>query len=58
VLREGFRGCDGAFINIDGFNTGEKTEMYWAIRSYEIAIEPFPTWLSKIADSTSAGPPH
>jgi hypothetical protein len=39
VLREGFRGCDGAFVNIDGFNTGEKTEMYWAIRSYEIAIE-------------------
>jgi hypothetical protein len=39
VLREGFRGCDGAYINIDGFNTGEKTEMYWAIRSYEIAIE-------------------
>lgn len=39
VLREGFRGCDGAYINIDGFNTGEKTELYWAIRSYEIAIE-------------------
>jgi nucleoside-diphosphate-sugar epimerase len=39
VLREGFRGCDGAFINIDGFNTGEKTETYWAIRNYEIAIE-------------------
>lgn len=39
TLREGFRGCDGAFINIDGFNTGEKTEMYWAIRAYEIAIE-------------------
>src|ERR1700722_13151837 len=39
ALREGFRGCDGAYINIDGFNTGEKTEMYWAIRSYEIAIE-------------------
>ena len=30
---------DGAFVNIDGFNTGEKTETYWAIRSYEIAIE-------------------
>jgi len=28
ILREGFRGCDGAFINIDGFNTGEKTEKY------------------------------
>ncbi|MFF9803109.1 NmrA family NAD(P)-binding protein, partial [Streptomyces rochei] len=39
VLREGFRGCDGAFINIDGFNTGEKAETYWAFRSYEIAIE-------------------
>ncbi|WP_144111779.1 NmrA family NAD(P)-binding protein [Paraburkholderia sp. BCC1886] len=39
VLREGFRGCDGAYINIDGFNSGEKTEMYWAIRSYEIALE-------------------
>jgi hypothetical protein len=39
ILRRGFRGCDAAFINIDGFNTGEKTETYWAIRSYEIAIE-------------------
>ncbi|RFU75206.1 nadp-binding [Trichoderma arundinaceum] len=39
TLRDGFRGCDGAFVNIDGFNTGEKTEMYWAIRTYEIAIE-------------------
>jgi len=39
VLRSGFRGCDGAYVNIDGFNTGEKTELYWAIRSYEIAIE-------------------
>jgi hypothetical protein len=39
VLREGFRSSDGAFINIDGFNTGEKTEMYWAMRTYEIALE-------------------
>src|SRR6201982_660418 len=39
ILREGFRDCDGAFVNIDGFNTGEKAETYWAIRSYEIAIE-------------------
>ncbi|KAA0070018.1 NmrA family NAD(P)-binding protein [Tardiphaga sp. P9-11] len=39
ILREGFRGCDGAFINIDGFNTGEKTETYWALRAYEIALE-------------------
>jgi len=39
ILRAGFAGCDGAFVNIDGFNTGEKAEIYWAIRSYEIAIE-------------------
>lgn len=39
ILRTGLRGCGGAFINIDGFNTGEKTEIYWAIRCYEIAIE-------------------
>ena len=39
VLRQGLRGCDGAFVNINGFNTGEKTEIYWAIRSYEIALE-------------------
>lgn len=39
VLRQGFRACDGAFINIDGFNSGERTEMYWAIRCYEIALE-------------------
>lgn len=39
TLRQGFRGCDAAYINLDGFNTGEKTEMYWGIRSYEIAIE-------------------
>jgi LmbE family N-acetylglucosaminyl deacetylase len=39
ILREGFRSCDGAFVNLDGFNTGEKAEVYWAIRSYEIAIE-------------------
>ena len=39
VLREAFSSCDGAFVNIDGFNTGEKTETYWAIRAYEIALE-------------------
>ncbi|KAL7935742.1 hypothetical protein V8C35DRAFT_278736 [Trichoderma chlorosporum] len=39
TLHNGLRGCHGAFINIDGFNTGEKTEMFWAIRIYEIAIE-------------------
>jgi hypothetical protein len=39
TLRKGFRACDGAYVNIDGFNTGEKTEIYWAIRAYEIAVE-------------------
>ncbi|PQE21388.1 hypothetical protein CJF30_00008238 [Rutstroemia sp. NJR-2017a BBW] len=39
VLRKGYQGCDGAFVNIDGFNTGEKAELFWAIRCYEIAIQ-------------------
>jgi len=39
ILREGLRSCDGAFVNIDGFNAGERTETYWAIRTYEIAVE-------------------
>ncbi|KAL3454979.1 NAD(P)-binding protein [Aspergillus heterothallicus] len=38
-LRAGFRGCSGAFVNIDGFNCGEKAEMFWAMRAYEIALE-------------------
>ncbi|KAL7931484.1 hypothetical protein V8C35DRAFT_309642 [Trichoderma chlorosporum] len=38
-LRKGFRGAQYAFVNIDGFNSGEKTEMYWATRSYELALE-------------------
>lgn len=38
-LRQGFRGARYAFVNIDGFNSGEKTEMFWAIRAYELALE-------------------
>ncbi|KAL9107318.1 MAG: hypothetical protein Q9227_007770 [Pyrenula ochraceoflavens] len=39
TLRTGFTGCTGAFVNIDGFNCGEKTETYWAMRAYELALE-------------------
>jgi hypothetical protein len=39
TLRTGLSSCDGAFINIDGFNCGEKTETYWTIRCYELALE-------------------
>ncbi|KAM3563978.1 hypothetical protein MY1884_000987 [Beauveria asiatica] len=38
-LRQGLRGASYAFINMDGFNAGEKTEMFWAMRSYELALE-------------------
>ncbi|KAJ5226269.1 NmrA-like family protein [Penicillium chermesinum] len=37
-LTSGFTGCDGAFVNIDGFNCGEKSELFWGIRAYEIAL--------------------
>ncbi|KAK3317977.1 hypothetical protein B0H66DRAFT_555913 [Apodospora peruviana] len=39
TLRAGFAGCWGAFINIDGFATGEAMETYWTIRCYELAID-------------------
>ncbi|KXT03467.1 hypothetical protein AC578_1565 [Pseudocercospora eumusae] len=38
-LGKGLQGCDCAFVNIDGFNAGAKSEIFWAIRAYEIAIE-------------------
>ncbi|KAI1747447.1 hypothetical protein F4782DRAFT_543506 [Xylaria castorea] len=31
-LRATFRGAWGAFVNIDGFNSGEKGEIFWTIR--------------------------
>ncbi|RQM05801.1 hypothetical protein DH86_00002116 [Scytalidium sp. 3C] len=37
-LKNGFKDCDGAFVNIDGFNCGEKAELFWGIRAYEIAL--------------------
>ncbi|CAJ2504469.1 Uu.00g118630.m01.CDS01 [Anthostomella pinea] len=38
-LRATFHGAWGAFVNIDGFNAGEKTEMFWTMRAYELALE-------------------
>ncbi|KAI0520960.1 hypothetical protein F5B22DRAFT_634819 [Xylaria bambusicola] len=45
-LRATFRGAWGAFVNIDGFNSGEKTEIFWTIRgtfflcsAWELALE-------------------
>jgi hypothetical protein len=38
-LRTGFQKCGGAFVNIDGFNSGEKSEIFWAMRAYEVALE-------------------
>lgn len=39
ALRRGMRGCWAAFVNIDGFVVGEKAEVFWAMRAYEIAVE-------------------
>ncbi|KAK8000086.1 hypothetical protein PG990_012686 [Apiospora arundinis] len=38
-LRALFRGAWGAFVNIDGFNSGEMAEMFWTARAYELAAE-------------------
>jgi hypothetical protein len=39
ALRAGFKQCGRAFVIIDGFNSGEKSEVYWSMRAYEIALE-------------------
>src|SRR6266498_4638089 len=39
TLRKAFSGVDLAFVNTNGFAIGEKAEIYWGIRIYEIARE-------------------
>jgi uncharacterized protein YbjT (DUF2867 family) len=36
-LVRAFEGADSCFVNTDGFAVGEKSEIYWGIRIYEIA---------------------
>ncbi|KAK3991438.1 hypothetical protein QBC44DRAFT_306547 [Cladorrhinum sp. PSN332] len=38
-LRSALSGCWGAFVNIDGFATGESLEIFYTIRCYELALE-------------------
>jgi uncharacterized protein YbjT (DUF2867 family) len=37
-LVRAFEGIDSCFVNTDGFAVGEKNEIYWSIRIYEIAF--------------------
>ncbi|KAI0436722.1 hypothetical protein F4803DRAFT_556729 [Xylaria telfairii] len=39
-LRATFRGAWGAWVNIDGFNSGEKTEIFWTIRVSNSSLSP------------------
>ncbi|KAI0183668.1 hypothetical protein EV127DRAFT_376434 [Xylaria flabelliformis] len=45
-LRATFRGAWGAFVNIDGFNSGEKAEIFWTIRgeSFSIYSQSYLAW--------------
>lgn len=36
-LHAAFKGVYGAFVNTDGFTLGEKNELFYGIRAYEIA---------------------
>lgn len=38
-LRTALAGVDSAFVNTNGFAIGEKAEIYWGIRIYELARE-------------------
>src|ERR1700712_4326141 len=37
-LIKAFQGIDSCYVNIDGFAVGEKAEVYWGVRIYEIAV--------------------
>lgn len=39
TLRQAFEGIDCVFANTNGFAIGEKAEIYWGIRLYELARE-------------------
>ena len=36
-LQKAFAGVDMAYVNLDGFVIGEKNEVYWGMRIFEIA---------------------
>lgn len=36
-LHAAFKGVYGAWVNTDGFTLGEKAELFYGIRAYEIA---------------------
>jgi len=38
-LRRAFEGVTAAFVNTNGFAIGEKAELYWGMRIFEIAKE-------------------
>ncbi|OOF93024.1 hypothetical protein ASPCADRAFT_54097 [Aspergillus carbonarius ITEM 5010] len=38
-LRRAFQGVQFAYININGYVSGEKGELYWGIRTFEIAVQ-------------------
>jgi hypothetical protein len=38
TVRRLFDGVDGAFVNLDGFAMGEKREVFWGIRIFELAL--------------------
>jgi nucleoside-diphosphate-sugar epimerase len=39
TLREAFKGVDVAYVNTNGFILGQKNELYWGIRTFELAAE-------------------
>jgi uncharacterized protein YbjT (DUF2867 family) len=39
ALRSAFKDVDACYVNTNGFALGEKAEIYWGIRTFEIARE-------------------
>lgn len=39
TLRSAFKGVDACYMNTNGFALGKKAEIYWGVRTFEIARE-------------------
>ncbi len=39
LLREAMQGMDAVFFNANSFAIGEKAEIFWSMRAFELAIE-------------------
>ncbi|KAL7957478.1 hypothetical protein V8C34DRAFT_314874 [Trichoderma compactum] len=55
ALRSAFAGVDYAFVNLNSFALGIKNEIYWGIRTFEIAVQSGVEYYTKYDDDLRCG---